>query len=116
MNSLAALEAAYTLIEDPARWTTGANARDRYGMSTFSPLDPSAVCWCASGALIRVCAGYSVPDAAMHFLEMAARVELRQTVSFSGNAAVTVNDQGSHAATLRMLGGAAHLARQEGMV
>ena len=47
------LIAAKALIGDPARWTRGALARDKAGVSvqTFSP---EAVCWCAVGAVYHV--------------------------------------------------------------
>ena len=43
---------AATLIDDPDRWTQGESARDVAGRPV-SPLDPSAVCWCAEGAVVR---------------------------------------------------------------
>lgn len=47
------LRAAADLIESEGAWTTGAWARDADGVSVF-PDEPSAVCWCAEGAIARV--------------------------------------------------------------
>ncbi len=41
------------LLEDPARFTTEACARDAQGVYTYSD-DPEAVCWCAMGAIWRI--------------------------------------------------------------
>lgn len=50
------LQAARKLIEESKHWTQGKMARDAYG----NPIDrrsPLAVCFCAWGAVGRVCAG-----------------------------------------------------------
>ena len=47
------LKLARRLIEDPARWVQGCVATDQYG-SRVSPDDSGAVCFCATGAVIRV--------------------------------------------------------------
>ena len=49
------LSAAQNLIRDPAHWTKGAYARNELG-DRVGPHDPSAVCWCFAGAVIR-CGG-----------------------------------------------------------
>ena len=46
---------AREILSDPARWTVEASARDDEGWSV-SPLDKSAVCWCAIGAVSKVSA------------------------------------------------------------
>lgn len=53
------LRKAADLIEPDRAWTTGAWARDANGVSVF-PNEPSAVCWCAEGAIARV-AGDGLP-------------------------------------------------------
>ena len=47
------LTAAKRLIEDPARWTRGAWARNCLGHHT-EPGQPDAVRWCVAGACIKV--------------------------------------------------------------
>lgn len=47
---------ARVLISDPRCWTAGVLARDRTGCPD-SPLDDSAVAWCARGAVYRVVGG-----------------------------------------------------------
>lgn len=46
------LEQAIELIENPEHWTQGALARDVTGQHV-DPLAPTAVTWCARGALWR---------------------------------------------------------------
>ena len=47
------LAAARDLIKDPSGWTQGFFARDKSG-NEVSVRDPSAVCFCASGAISRI--------------------------------------------------------------
>lgn len=54
MTTKEALEAARDLISDPKRWTTGYFAKKADGEITASR-KPDAVCWCASGAVNRIC-------------------------------------------------------------
>lgn len=49
------IAAARELISDPKRWTRGAYARNEQG-AACGARNPAAVCWCASGALIK-CGG-----------------------------------------------------------
>ena len=49
------LEAARHLIEKPGTWTQGANARVEPWGRRCDPCNPYAVCWCAQGAVIKVC-------------------------------------------------------------
>lgn len=53
MTDREVLIAARLLIARPERWTHGASARYADGLSC-GPQSPHAVCWCATGALIRV--------------------------------------------------------------
>jgi hypothetical protein len=46
-------KAAYDLISDESRWTTGLHARDAMGV-VCDPLGENAVCWCAWGAIYKV--------------------------------------------------------------
>lgn len=39
-------------LADPARWTKGATARDKNGVSTSSQ-NPSAICHCIFGAVLK---------------------------------------------------------------
>lgn len=50
MNTIEVLKAARELISNPARWTQGAFAKDVIGKQVAFD-DPSAVCWCARGAM-----------------------------------------------------------------
>lgn len=52
-STIEILRAARALIERPECWTRFANARNRAG-DKVSAADPTAVCWCALGALERV--------------------------------------------------------------
>ena len=53
MTPLEVLRGARTLIADPARWMRGNLARNRWDV-VCDPRDPSAVRWCALGALVKV--------------------------------------------------------------
>lgn len=50
------LVAARALIADPSQWTTHSLARDAQGLGRLAT-DEDAVCFCAAGALQRVCGG-----------------------------------------------------------
>jgi hypothetical protein len=41
---------AWELLDSPEKWTQGTSARNVFGQPVPST-DPSAVCWCASGAI-----------------------------------------------------------------
>jgi hypothetical protein len=58
MTPLETLKAARALITDPAKWTQGAQARDKRGQP-FSTHNDNAVCWCALGAIEKVADPYS---------------------------------------------------------
>jgi hypothetical protein len=49
------LTAAQELIRNPKHWTQGAYARDAQG-GKVGALNPNAVCWCMSAAIIK-CGG-----------------------------------------------------------
>ena len=51
MNTTELLEASLATLSDPARWTKGTVGRDRNGKAVDCAWDPSAVCYCLSGAL-----------------------------------------------------------------
>jgi hypothetical protein len=56
MTPTIALRRAASLLFNPSAWTQGAWARDRFG-EPVPACDETARCWCAEGALYRVCAG-----------------------------------------------------------
>jgi hypothetical protein len=58
MTPLETLKAARQLISDPAKWTQGAQSRDKLGHPYAFDTD-KAVCWCALGAIERVAGRYS---------------------------------------------------------
>lgn len=47
------LKAARAILSKPERWTQKAFARDFAGRVVTSPFEPSAVCFCAVGAIRR---------------------------------------------------------------
>lgn len=51
-----ALDRAATLMDTPGRWTQHVNARNGEGRKV-PPDHPSAVCWCAQGAIAHVLGG-----------------------------------------------------------
>lgn len=57
----AALLAAKSLIADPNWWTKCAAARNRWG-NGVDPSDPTAVRWCAVGAIEKVAPGLPLDD------------------------------------------------------
>lgn len=89
MNTLDALKKARELIKDPSNWTQRASARNSAGESR-SPSSSSACCWCASGALEKVCNKFFIGpwDALSRFTKM-------QTV-------ITFNDSHTHAEVLAL--------------
>lgn len=52
MNKLELLKKARSLLQDPARWTQGVNAKDAAGNVTL-PNSNGAHCFCALGALMK---------------------------------------------------------------
>jgi hypothetical protein len=84
---------ARALIEHPANWTQGELAHDRCGYKAH-PNEPRAVCWCAIGALKKVCDGN-------YFVERTARVVLdNQARSMFGEDVVDANDRRTHSQVL----------------
>ena len=56
METIDILRSARALIDTPEKWTRGTNARNASGRSV--PFDsPSAVCFCAYGAVLRASGG-----------------------------------------------------------
>lgn len=51
------LKAARKLIERPECWTKGQAAKDVFGLVAYGEFD-RAVCWCAVGAVDRICGRY----------------------------------------------------------
>lgn len=87
MTNKQILVAARKLIERPESWTQGWFAKNASGLSTYADHD-DAVCWCASGALIRVAPpGHRAP--ARNLLDSAAGVCIEE-----------FNDSHSHADVL----------------
>lgn len=54
MKTLETLKAARKKIADPNSWTTGSYAKDVEGNELSAGWNPTAVCWCAVGALEAV--------------------------------------------------------------
>lgn len=61
------LERAADLIEPEGRWTQGVLAKSAGGVPV-APEHDCAVCWCASGAIIRI-SGDRLPKAAWYALK-----------------------------------------------
>lgn len=57
------LIAARALIDTPEKWTRNAKARSASGIATL-PRSSKAVCWCAYGALVKVCGKKEASDIA----------------------------------------------------
>lgn len=85
-STLETLVKARELIADPKRWTQGVPARDKYGHIVLAN-HPSAVKWCASGALSRA---LGIDTRAHGVVPILDRAGLALFQSFS----VTVNDKG----------------------
>lgn len=85
------LVAARARIEDPKNWTCGATARDRYGGPVRAE-NPSAVRWCAVGALLA-----EEPDR-----ESALGHEAYLALFEVSGGPARLNDRGKHEAVLRM--------------
>lgn len=66
------LRAAADLIAKPGAWTQDAFARTAKG-SPIGPEEQPAVCWCASGALMKVCGGHFIKIRADEFLRQVMR-------------------------------------------
>ena len=49
------LQAVFALLSNRGLWTQGSLARDEDGNDIDNPLDERATCWCAEGALRKVC-------------------------------------------------------------
>jgi hypothetical protein len=84
---------ARKLIEKPENWTQGTFARDAQGKAEYS-CSPYATCWCAVGALHKVCEdGEDLAEKAWSFLNMHAGAYAN---------APYLNDTGKHADVLAM--------------
>ena len=88
------LRAARETLSDPTRWTQGAYARSASGRRLWFE-SPSAVCWCAYGALGKHSGLHPEEGRAADFLRRAADelFDLYPT---------EVNDDRGHAAVLSM--------------
>ena len=87
------LIAARDLIADPARWTRASFARNIEG-KPVSAKSKTAVCWCAMGALKRVCPPerFVCTDGWLY----------RAGVELFDKQDVAVNDELGHAAVMQM--------------
>ena len=104
MKTSEILIAARDLIADPARWTQHSSARNIKGNCTRSQSE-EAVCWCAMGALERVCPlqdFVSTDDC----LDRAGK-------ELFGRLDVAVNDELGHDAVMQMYAKAIADARAE---
>lgn len=83
------LRAARERISAPERWTQGRSARDATGFGVVST-DPSAVCWCAFGAVLACPSDSLSAGAALSALDDEA----------PGGSASAFNDTATHAEVL----------------
>ena len=67
VDASALLRDAAALIEDPKRWTQGADAR-MADMESCDADDPEAVCWCMTGALIKIMQRDAIPRSVIYAL------------------------------------------------
>lgn len=103
-STLDALKAARSLITPLEKWTTNAYARTRPGGAAVASVDPRATCWCAIGALSKVCeTGDGLGDGYEKTLSFKAREALEVACRniFGKNEPVDVNDQMGHDAVLK---------------
>jgi hypothetical protein len=91
-----ALVSARALIEDPKHWTQGANATDSSGKITM-PNSPNACCFCANGAILKVCEGFLPISCVIPFLErgLPKDKELNQSL-------FVYNDTHTHSEVLKL--------------
>ncbi len=66
---LEALVKARELLSDPAHWARGVMARNAEGDEVWAGAD-TATCWCAMGALGRVCPSIEARGPALHLLAL----------------------------------------------
>lgn len=131
MKASELLKKGRELISDPAKWTTGAYARDsnetgptggKYGIH-LSPAQPGATCWCSAGALKHFTQEWDpeygpMPIRYMEHVEGWAYNYLLHAVMRTGNAhsVEQFNDHPSttHESVLRVWDLAIELAEAEG--
>lgn len=101
------LERAADRLSKPGAWTQDELARDAEGKAV-GPLDPAAVCWCMSGAIIAEC-----PDA---FAEWQALGTVSSVLPKVSEPILTYNDQKrrTQAEVVAKLCEAAAKAREQG--
>ena len=104
------LKEARRLIERPEHWTQGARARNKRGRMLIRPEGPTAVQWCARGALMRVTGGTLSNDFwdASSFLHNIANAITGGTCGASG-----YNDTRTHSEVLALFDAAIAAAEQE---
>ena len=99
---------ARVLITDPHCWTVGVLARSRIG-GPVSPLDDSAVAWCARGAVYRVVGGD------VEAFQRAVRYLDRASQALYGTSICAVNDGPSALAHAAVLGAFDHAVDELGL-
>jgi hypothetical protein len=67
MKPITILKRARKLLSKPERWTKGALGKIKHGMPTTNVMMPGVCCFCAEGALRRVCGLGSPYGSTPHF-------------------------------------------------
>ncbi len=75
------LDRAADLIEPEGAWTQGVSARDADGRACDNSLAPTAVCWCAVGAIGTAVASLHAYDPSPYKVEGAATAALARVAS-----------------------------------
>lgn len=84
---------AKDLLADPAHWTKGALAKDKFGVQCWHSA-PEAACWCLEGAIRKCYPGqyqrilYSLPE----YIQMLFPGQLRAPFGFNDNANTNHSD------------------------
>lgn len=102
-EKVAALQDARARIADPARWTQFRYARDASGHGA-APESPLAVCWCATGSLIKTACLMTGRSYGELFRELGHYVGVGGVLSV--NDAHGSTPEAAHAAVLALYDGA----------
>jgi hypothetical protein len=97
MIELNILKEALDLLQDPSHWTRNAFARDDIGMPCQGG-DPTAVCWCVSGSLIKTGKSRPVSELTLAFARLATAAEMLYNID-----PVAVNDFIGYDAAIEVL-------------